>query len=195
MAVARPTAVRARRISARINCDAGTPRKGEPPVSTFWMLDAARNPIGPFDDQSLRRLADEGKLAPNDLVCDTEGGGWVAASSVRPTFFRSMPAPPPPPPIQQRQPLPPQHTGQVDPALGMLVPVGVDPMALIAGYVGLFSIVLVPAPVALLLGLMALGRLKADPKARGAGRAWFAVIAGVIGSLGLLLLIVAQFIR
>jgi hypothetical protein len=166
------------------------------------MLDAARNPIGPFEDRELRRLAEEGKLAPSDMVCDTEGGGWVAASAARPNYFRSVastpssaPPPPPPPLIQQRQSLPPQPAGQVDPALGVLVPLGVDPMALIAGYVGLFSIVLVPAPVALLLGLMALGRLKADPKARGAGRAWFAVIAGAIGSIGLLFLIVAQFIR
>lgn len=170
-------------------------------MSSYWMLDAGRNSIGPFDDHELRRLADEGKLAPSDLVCDTEGGSWVTASSVRPMYFHSVAsslpsAPPPPlplPPILRPQPVQPQNAGAIDPALGMLVPLGVDPMALIAGYVGLFSIVLVPAPVALLLGLMALGRLKADPKARGAVRAWFAVIAGVIGSIGLLFLIVYLF--
>ncbi len=159
------------------------------------MLDAARNPIGPFDDEQLRQFVAVGTLKSNDLICDADGGTWVEAFSIRPTYFHAAPPPPPPlapsPPLPQTPPtqipanLPPSPTSS-DVALGILIPVRVAPLALVAGYVGLFSLLVFPAPIALVLGIMALRRLKADPMSRGAGRAWFAIVAGAIGTFVLL---------
>lgn len=169
-------------------------------MASFWLLDSARQPIGPFDDEQLRQLAASGRLAPEDLVCDTNGGTWIAAKLARPVYFPRValrplppPAPPaaPPPPHTAATPRPEQSSGVVNPALALLVPIAVDPLAFIAGYAGLFSLTLVLAPVALLIGALALRGLRTKPHARGAGRAWFAVVAGSIGSLCLLVLIVS----
>ncbi|MBY0514767.1 MAG: DUF4190 domain-containing protein [Gemmataceae bacterium] len=70
-----------------------------------------------------------------------------------------------------------------DAALGLLVPLNTSVLAILASYAALFSVLCFPAPVALLLGILALGQLKKNPKLRGHGRAWFAIVMGSIGSV------------
>lgn len=63
----------------------------------------------------------------------------------------------------------------------MLVPVGRTPLAIVAGYVGLVSLVVLPlAPVALALGIWAAVDLKRRPGKHGMGRAVFAIVAGAL---------------
>lgn len=85
---------------------------------------------------------------------------------------------------------PPPGQATPDPALKFVIPVGRTPLALIAGYVGLLGLFIVPAPLALLLGIWAVIDLKKKPGMSGAGRAWFAIIVGLLGSvlLGLIAL-------
>jgi Protein of unknown function (DUF2510) len=73
-----------------------------------------------------------------------------------------------------------------DPALKWLVPVNRSGLAIAAGYVGLASILLVFAPLAILLGVLALADLRTKPGVGGRGRAWFAIVSGTLGTLGLL---------
>lgn len=54
-------------------------------------------------------------------------------------------------------------------------------MAIISGYLGLVSVLLLPVPFALLRGILAVRPIKRDPKAHGMGRATFGIIMG--GSL------------
>jgi hypothetical protein len=80
-----------------------------------------------------------------------------------------------------------------DKAMGYIVPVGTSGLSIAAGYVGLFSILLFPAPIALIMGILALKDLKKNPRPHGKGRAIFAIVMGVIFSI-ILLVVIAQSI-
>lgn len=59
-----------------------------------------------------------------------------------------------------------------------LVPVGRSAWAIAAGYLALFSVLVVFAPFVLLCGIMALRAIKKNPGLGGKGRAWFGIVAG-----------------
>ena len=83
-----------------------------------------------------------------------------------------------------------------DPAMGLLIPINTSALAIAAGYMGLFAVLCLPAPIALLLGILALANLKKNPKLRGKGRAIFAIVMGVIFTLlPLVLIVVSQFVN
>ncbi|MGI9474591.1 MAG: DUF4190 domain-containing protein [Rubripirellula sp.] len=65
----------------------------------------------------------------------------------------------------------------------VLLPVGRSPYAIIAGYFGLVSVLFLPAPFALLFGILALRDIKQHPEKGGKGRAIFGVVMGTIFSL------------
>ena len=73
-----------------------------------------------------------------------------------------------------------------DPKMRMLMPVGRSGLAIAAGYAGLFGFLIAPAPIALLLGIVAIFDLKRNPKKLGWGRAIFGTIIGLLGT-GLLI--------
>lgn len=73
-----------------------------------------------------------------------------------------------------------------------LLPVGRSGWAIAAGYLGLLSVLLVPAPFALLLGILAIRDIKKNPQRHGMGRAIFGIVMGVIFSIALLLMFVAR---
>ncbi len=78
-----------------------------------------------------------------------------------------------------------------DPAMRMLLPVGRSPFAIIAGYCGLVSVLLFPAPFALLFGILAMLDIKKHPDKGGKGRAIFGIVMGTIFTLLLLLVILS----
>jgi hypothetical protein len=86
----------------------------------------------------------------------------------------------------------PTQTGQ-DSTMRLLLPVGRSGMAITAGYLGLFSVMLVPAPFALLFGFLGMRDIRrskdsANPK-HGMGRCIFGMITGSIGTAFLLVLL------
>lgn len=101
-------------------------------------------------------------------------------------------ATPPPIPRSARAP-------EDDATMRMLVPIGRSGWAIAAGYLGLISVLLLPAPVAIAVSLVAIGdvrKSRADPKPRrGMGRAVFGLIMGVLGTIALLVLIVSASSR
>jgi hypothetical protein len=78
-------------------------------------------------------------------------------------------------------PGPPQR----DRGMEALLPVNRTGLSIAAGYAGLFSILLIFAPIAVILGILALMDLTHKPDVGGRGRAWFGLIAGTFGTLGL----------
>jgi hypothetical protein len=80
-----------------------------------------------------------------------------------------------------------QGPEQRDRSSEWLLPVNRTGLSIAAGYAGLFSILLVFAPIALILGVLALQDLAHKPDVGGRGRAWFGLIAGAFGTLGLLI--------
>ncbi|MCG3181042.1 MAG: hypothetical protein BIFFINMI_03410 [Phycisphaerae bacterium] len=85
----------------------------------------------------------------------------------------------PPPPL-------PRDEGQ-DAGMRLLLPVGRSWVAIAAGYLGLFAILVIPAPLALAFGIWAVRHIKADPKRHGMGRAIFGIVMGSLFTAGALL--------
>jgi hypothetical protein len=83
-----------------------------------------------------------------------------------------------------------QQVGQkvrvVDPgdsaAMRMLLPVGRSGLAIAAGYAGLFAFLILPAPIALVLGILAVIDLRKNPEKHGMGRAVFGLVIGALGT-------------
>ena len=69
----------------------------------------------------------------------------------------------------------------------MLLPVGRSWWAIAAGYMGLFSLAIIPAPLALILGIIAIIHLRSRPDLHGMGRAVFGIVMGVLGTGGLIM--------
>lgn len=95
----------------------------------------------------------------------------------------SHPVPPPLPP-------PPSSGGIGDDAgIRLLIPVGRSGWAIAAGYLGLFSLVLIPAPLSVIISIIAIrdirrSTLTAKVK-HGMGRAIFGLVMGIFGTLAL----------
>jgi hypothetical protein len=68
----------------------------------------------------------------------------------------------------------------------MLMPVGRSGWAIAAGYAGLFGLTVILAPIALVLGIVAMFDLRRNPKKHGWGRAIFGTLIGLLGT-GLLI--------
>ena len=95
-----------------------------------------------------------------------------------------------------REAMPSQDLGD-DPAMRVLLPVGRSGYAIAAGYLGLFSLVFFPAPLALLFGLLAHRDIKRHPEKGGRGRAIFGIVMGAIFTLpllGFMLLAIAELL-
>lgn len=74
----------------------------------------------------------------------------------------------------------------------MLLPVGRSWLAIVAGYLGLFSLICFPAPLALIFGILAIMDIRKHPEKHGMGRAIFGLVMGVLGTIGLLFGVVAM---
>jgi hypothetical protein len=74
-----------------------------------------------------------------------------------------------------------------DALVRMLIPVGRSGWAIAAGYFGLFAVLFVPAPIALILGIVAIRDIKKHPNRHGMGRAIFGLIMGILFTTALVL--------
>ncbi|RPH55856.1 DUF4190 domain-containing protein [bacterium] len=82
-----------------------------------------------------------------------------------------------------------------DPVMRMIAPVGRSSWAIAAGYLGLFSLLLFPAPFAVATGLLALQDIRSDPDKHGKGRAIFALVLGTLGTLALIALTIGLLLE
>src|SRR5262245_38846872 len=78
-----------------------------------------------------------------------------------------------------------------EPGMRWILPVGQSGWSILAGYLGLFSLICFPAPVAVLVSLAAIFHLRAHPRLSGWGRAIFGLVMGIFGTIGLIVGIVA----
>ncbi len=79
--------------------------------------------------------------------------------------------------------------------LRMLAPVGRSGYAIAAGYLGLFAILLIPSPLALVFGILGYNDIKRNPLKHGMGRVWFGIIMGGFGTVMLIGLFLFRSIR
>ena len=77
----------------------------------------------------------------------------------------------------------------------MLLPVGRSGYAITAGYLALFSVLIVPAPLALLFGILGVHDIRKSRsqahKKHGMGRAIFGIVMGALGSVILVLFLMS----
>jgi hypothetical protein len=78
-----------------------------------------------------------------------------------------------------------------DPAMRLLLPVGLSGWAIASGYLGLISVLLIPAPFAVLTGILAIREMSRNPKKHGMGRAIFGIVMGSLFSIGLVFAFIA----
>lgn len=166
------------------------------PPDGGWFVAQQGTPHGPTTLALLSQHAVAGLLRRDSLVWRAGMTQWARADSVpelTPVFARLPPDPPGlgNPPVQ---PGPIEghavQSVQDDLAMRMILPVGRCPWAIAAGYLGLFSILLVPAPLALACGIVAVIRIRTTPGLHGMGRAIFGIIMGGLGTaFGILALI------
>lgn len=96
------------------------------------------------------------------------------------TTPETSPAPPP---------LPPASSNRIgdDAGMRLLMPVGRSVWAIAAGYLGLFSFVLIPAPISLVVSIIAIRdirRSRGTAKVKhGMGRAVFGLVMGIVGTI------------
>jgi hypothetical protein len=90
------------------------------------------------------------------------------------------PSPPPAAPYP-----PPRLHGNDDQALHWILPVGRSGWAIAAGYLGLFSLLGIFAPFAVITGILGLREIKTNPRLGGRGRAIFGIVMGGIVTLGI----------
>ena len=62
--------------------------------------------------------------------------------------------------------------------------------AIASGYLGLISVLLIPAPFAVLTGILAIMEMNRNPKKHGMGRAIFGLIMGALFTIALGIMIV-----
>ena len=131
-----------------------------------------------------------GQFAPDDLVWCEGMPDWQRIATL-PAFSTGATPPPLPPGAGMRPPA--KHLGD-DPAMRLLMPVGISGWAIAAGYLGLFGFLVLPAPLALIISIIAIRDIKkskndAHPK-HGMGRAVFGLVIGLLGTLLLLAVLI-----
>ncbi|MFA5786158.1 MAG: DUF4339 domain-containing protein [Actinomycetota bacterium] len=144
--------------------------------------------VGPLPFEQLAGAVMAGAVTPFDLVWTAGMPSWQPAGSV-PGLFPGLT----PPPFQSGYAgpvsfAPPSRLGD-DPAMRLLLPVGRSGWAIAAGYLGLFALFLLPAPLAIITGILAIRHIRSDPHVHGMGRAVFGIIAGAAGTVALALIL------
>lgn len=86
---------------------------------------------------------------------------------------------------------PPIDLGQ-DAGMRLLLPVGRSILAIHAGYLGLFAVLIFPAPIALLVGVLAVIDIRRHPKKHGLGRAIFGIVMGAAGTILLIVGVISM---
>ena len=133
---------------------------------------------GPISWEELVMGVRTGTVAPHDLVWRQDMPDWQAAAAIPGLYGPPATA----------------YAGTSlgnDPAMRWILPVGRSGWAIAAGYLGLFAILIRPAPLALIAGLMAVSDIRKHSEKLGMGRAIFGIVAGAIGS-ALLVAIIAS---
>ena len=166
---------------------AAAPARADPatPGWTWYYLSGGKS-VGPLGDAEFRELVVRGRVRPETAVWSAALGSWRRARAVY-ELVETLHAG-----GEARAKAPPTNRGQVivrtlgvamvgrnvDPKLQLLIPTGLSSNAVTAGYLGLFSFMIVTAPVAILCGILGLREIRTHRELRGRGRAWFGIVMG-----------------
>jgi len=147
-----------------------------PPI----LIHIQRGPVryGPYPLDQVQVLLAEKRVLPDDLA-------WHDGATVTQPLHALL----------HQLGVTPVRPADANASLKWVLPVGRSPLAIAAGYAGLFSVLMFPGPIALLLGLLALRDFKKHPERLGRGRAWFGIIMGGLGTVFVGFFLVAALTR
>jgi hypothetical protein len=164
-----------------------------------WFAMMGDRQIGPVSPEVFLQHIGRGEIRRETMVWREGMSQWQPAGTIAELF-----AQPPPLPDQPAIPLAAIHGGPVPLAplapvidlgqsasMRMLVPVGRSGWAIAAGYLGLFSVMVLPGPIALACGIYAIRDIRANPTKHGMGRAIFGVVMGGLASVVLVIAVVS----
>lgn len=156
---------------------------------TQYHLAKNKEPLGVFAESEIRTMLATGAMEPSDL-CWAEGmDKWKPLNEVIQTGDTSPhPMAPPPLPANIKQVRPEDDLG-----MRMLIPVGRSAWAIAAGYLGIFALVILPAPLALIISIIAIRDLRKSRNSTtpkyGMGRAVFGLVMGILGTIVIVLIL------
>ncbi len=132
--------------------------------------------VGNFEYDQLRQMYETGVMQASDHAWTEGMKEWQTLAALFPALS--------PPPVPPRPPAAaPAYAPQTTPTapngcFALVVPVGRSGWSIAAGYFGLLSILVLPAPFAIWFGVLALRDIKKNPEKLGMVRAWFGILAG-----------------
>ena len=143
-----------------------------------WFVSTNGQKRGPASTEELQTWGRTGRLVVTDLVWRQGLPEWLPAGNVpelAQVFYRT-------PATRAAAPI------GADPIMRALLPVGRSGWAIAAGYLGLFSMLFVFAPFAILCGWLAIRDIRRNPQKHGMGRAIFGIVMGILGTVVLILI-------
>jgi hypothetical protein len=155
-----------------------------------WFFSRQGKQEGPIPQMQLRDLIRNRQLQLTDMVWREGMAQWLPVQSIPDLSTGTANGPPPipaatvgyyAPPIAQ----PGDDLGQ-NAGVRLLIPVGRSGWAIAAGYLGLFSVLGCPGPIALVISIVAIRDIRRHPDRHGMGRAIFGLVMGILGTLALL---------
>ena len=167
-------------------------------AESAWFFARGGQQRGPVPAEGLRQMLASGALSAGDLVWREGMPQWVPAGrvdelagSIPPSMVIARPiAMPVAMPMAYGGGPPGPDLGQ-DAGMRMLLPVGRSVWAIAAGYLGLFSVLVVPAPVCLGVSVMAIRDIRKHPDRHGMGRAVFGLVMGIVFTPLLVFMVIA----
>lgn len=144
-----------------------------------WHYAIARQRHGPVTRAQLGQLIRAGTLASNALVWRAPMTDWAPIGQLE--ELAEFEAAPPTTPADIPRWQPPEGA---DPAIRLLLPVGRSGWAIAAGYLGLFSVLGIFAPLAIITGILAIRDIRRHPQRCGMGRAIFGIAMGAVFCVG-----------
>jgi hypothetical protein len=157
-------------------------------MATYVSKDNQR--IGPLDDAQILTALRDHTYSPDDLAWREGMAEWEPLRNLFPSGPGSIP---PPLPAAKSE-----HLGD-NAGIRLLLPVGRSGWAIAAGYLGLFSLIILPAPIALVISIVAIldirkSRASEHPK-HGMGRAIFGLIMGILGTVIMSFVLLGMLMR
>jgi len=149
------------------------------PIPLYCMLIYVRKnneQTGPFDENHVLAGIRDGVYSLSDLAWREGMAGWEPLENLYPSS--STPPPLPPPLAAHKE----QQLGD-SAGIRLLLPVGRSGWAIAAGYLGLFSVLMIPAPICLVVSILAIMDIRKSKSSEhprhGMGRAIFGLIMSV----------------
>ncbi|MBC8010741.1 MAG: DUF4190 domain-containing protein [Burkholderiales bacterium] len=134
-------------------------------VSPQVLIQRGAQRFGPYAPDEVLTHHGERRLFPTDLAWHEGLAAWEPLGALMARLGSPLPV-----------------LRDADGTQKWLIPVGRSGWAIAAGYLGLFSVLFVFAPFALVCGIMALRSLRRNPQLVGKGRAWFGIVMGGVFS-------------